>query len=142
MMTNRIRSLATLLFLVAATAGLASAAPYEPASGSAERRDILDALRPAVEGVLRPPVEFRVSRLRVDGGWAFAQLEPQRPGGGAIDAAALELDTDMMDGLTTWALLKEQGGGWTLVDWALGPTDVAWWGWWDTYGAPRGIFPQ
>jgi len=118
------------------------AAPYEPARGSAERAAILDALRPAVEGQLRPPVEFTVSRLRVEDGWAFAEVEPQRPGGRAIDAAALRLDTEIMDGLTTWALLKKQRGGWTLVEWIIGPTDVAWSDWPAMHGTPRGIFPN
>ena len=136
-----IRALAAALIVCALVAPV-SAAPYEPARGSAERRAILDALRPAVERTLRPPVEFVVTRLTADGDWAFAQVEPQRPGGGAIDAAALGLDTEMMDGLTTWALLKKRRGGWTPVEWVVGPTDVAWWGWWDAHGAPRGIFPR
>lgn len=120
----------------------AGAAPREPVPGSAERRAILDAVRPAVEGELGAPVEFVVTVMRVDQGFAFLQLEPQRPGGVAIDPVALGLPTEMMDGLTTYALVKRQSAGWTMVDWALGPTDVAWWGWWDTYGAPRNLFPQ
>jgi hypothetical protein len=119
----------------------AFAAPHEPARGSAERKAVLDALRPAVEGRLGAPVEFVVKSIEVDRGFAFLKVEPQRPGGAAIDVKAMGLDSEFMDGLTTYALIKRQSGGWTLVDWALGPTDVAWWGWWDTYGAPRSIFP-
>ena len=136
-----LRRWVALMLIAAALIGSAGAAPYEPARGCAERAAILDALRPTVEGELRPPVEFMVSSMRVEKSWAFVKVEPQRPGGGAIDAAALGHDTDIMDGLTTWALLKKQAAGWTLVDWALGPTDVAWDGWWDRYGAPRAIFP-
>ena len=133
--------LLALALMMSTSVGIVWAAAYEPRRGSAEREAILDALRPAVEGKLRSPVEFVVSRMRVHDGWAFVEVEPQRPRGRPIDSAALGFDTEMMNGLTTWALLKHQSGGWTLVTWVLGPTDVAWEGWWDTYGAPRDIFP-
>jgi len=139
---KRSAAAAFLLALAGLFGGQALAAPHEPARGTAERRAILDAVRPAVEGQLGAPVEFVVTTMQVESGFAFVRLEPQRPGGGRIDARALGLETDMMDGLTTYALVKRQSGGWTLVDWALGPTDVAWWGWWDQYGAPRDIFPH
>jgi hypothetical protein len=38
------------------------------------------------------------------------------------------------------ALLKNDGGGWRVVTWDLGATDVVWEPWPDTYGAPEAIF--
>ena len=41
------------------------------APSSAERKAVLDALRPAVEAKVGPNVEFVVALLRVEEGWAF-----------------------------------------------------------------------
>lgn len=115
---------------------------YEPARGTAERKAILDAVRPKVESEMRGPVEFVVSSLRVSDGWAFAQLQPQRPGGVPIDPAqtSFAADIEFMDGLTVWALLRGSGSTWSLIDSVTGPTDVAFEPWPDRYGAPRVIF--
>ena len=97
-----------------------------PAPGSPQRRAILDALRPAIEQRLEAPVEFVVRTMRVQDGWALVIADPQRPGGDRIPperyypGEALE----MMDGLTVNGVLRFQGGGWRLVDHAIGPTDV------------------
>src|SRR5690606_275241 len=55
-----------LLFAVMATTACAQAW-YEPARGSKERRDLMDAMRPVIEAKLNPPVEFVVHDLRVLG---------------------------------------------------------------------------
>lgn len=141
------RHIVTVFFLCLAFALLGGGAGLaqdvrEPARGSAERTAILDAVRPKVEAEMRGPVEFVVISLRVKGGWAFAQLEPQRPGGVPIDPAqtAHAADIDFMDGLTVWALMREKGGRWYLIDTVTGPTDVAFEPWPEFYGAPRVIF--
>lgn len=106
---------------LAALSGAASAQVQ-----GAERRAILDALRPAVERRLGGPVEFVVRRIDARDGWALVIAEPQRPGGGAIDprrffpADALEF----MDGLTASAILRRLGGRWRLVEHQIGATDV------------------
>ncbi|MEO1702949.1 MAG: hypothetical protein AAFR71_12955 [Pseudomonadota bacterium] len=140
------RTIASIFFgfvILFATSGLSLAqSSYEPTRGSAERKAILNAVRPKIEAEMRGPVEFVVSNLQVMNGWAFAQLEPQRPGGRPINPANTIWadDIEMMDGLTVWALVRNSTGGWGLVDAVTGPTDVAFWGWWDFYGAPREIF--
>lgn len=58
---------------------------YEPARGSAERVELLDALRPFAEFVVGPPVEFVVSSLRISGDVAFVSATAQRPGGAPIN---------------------------------------------------------
>jgi len=93
--------------------------------GTAQRRAILDALRPAVEARLGPNVEFVVDRISVAPGWALVFANPQRRGGAPIDGRAIfGDDIDNMDGLTVTAILRFQGGRWNLVDHAIGATDV------------------
>jgi hypothetical protein len=105
----------------------------------AERRAILDALRPAIERRLGGPVEFVVRRIGVRNGWALVIADPQRPGGGRIDArryfSADDLET--MDGLTVNGVLRLTNGRWRLVDHAIGPTDV--WYCDPALGAPRAL---
>lgn len=104
--------------------GVSATAP--PAAGSAQRAAIMDALRPAIERKLAGPVEFVVQRAAVQDGWALVIAEPQRPGGGKINPRRHFPNEviEFMDGLTINAILRFSGGGWTLVDHAIGPTDV------------------
>lgn len=135
------------LVLAAATLGttpaLAQRGPVNATAsagqGTAQRAAILDALRPAIENRLGPNVEFVVSRIVVSNGWALVVADPQRRGGGRIDpsrhfaADALEF----MDGITVNGVLRNTGRGWTLVDHAIGPTDVWYCG---VRGIPRRAF--
>ena len=75
---------AMIAFIAAlAASSLAFAAGiHEPAKGSAERKAILDAIRPAIEAQMRGPVEFQINTMLSDGEWAFVGASPQRPGGG------------------------------------------------------------
>ncbi|SEN25036.1 hypothetical protein SAMN04488103_10426 [Gemmobacter aquatilis] len=104
----------------------------EPAKGSAERRALMDALRPLAEAKLGAPVEFVVQELRVEGRAAYAMVAPQRPGGGQIDLYATPMvqregmDPAYMDGANMQALLLKEGNTWVAVDWRIGATD-AWW---------------
>ena len=106
----------------AAQSGTVSATAA-PAPGSAQRRAILDALRPAIERQLGPDVEFVVRQMRVAGGWAFVMADPQRRGGRPIDGRRYFANFEDMDGLTVTALLRFRRG-WTLVDYAIGATDA------------------
>jgi hypothetical protein len=114
----------TLALLGAAIAVAAQA--HTPPPGSPERKAVLDALRPAIEAKLDPPIEFVVETIEVEQGWAFVQAEPQRRGGGTIDGRRYYSadDWDFMDGLTVTALLRLRDGRWTLVDHAIGATDA------------------
>lgn len=99
------------------------------ASGSApatsERRAILDVLRRPVEKSLGRPVEFVVTTLRTDRGWAFIQAEPRRPGAKRIDGRRIfGADWDNMDGLTTTAILRKGKRGWSIVETRIGATDA------------------
>jgi hypothetical protein len=105
-------------------AGVSATAP--PAAGSAQRAAIMDALRPAIERKLGGAVEFVIKRVGVQDGWALVIADPQRPGGGRINPRRHFPNEviEFMDGLTINAILRFSGGGWTLVDHAIGPTDV------------------
>lgn len=113
---------------------------YTPQRGSDERVRILYGVRPLVENTLRTPVEFIVRTMNVTGGWAFVALDPQHPGGGGIDPGRTPLDMQAHDGLTTYALLRDQGAGWETVDWVIGPADAAWDAWPQQFGAPPELF--
>ncbi len=102
---------------------------------------MLEALRPAVEAEMRGPVEFVVTTIRVSPNWAFVQVDPQRPGGDPIDPEETGFagETDMMDGLTVYALLTFQSGRWNLIDHLVGPTDVGYADWQQRYGVPPAV---
>ena len=101
-------------------------ATAQPAPGSAQRAAIMDALRPTIERKLAGPVEFVVKRVAVQDGWALVIADPQRPGGGKINPRRHFPNEviEFMDGLTVNGILRFSGESWTLVDHAIGPTDV------------------
>ena len=115
-----------------------------PAQGSPLRAAILDAVRPRVEAEVGKPVEFVVRQLRVLGEWAFADLTPQRPGGGAIEYVYSRYqrarDAGAFDNQVV-ALLRNTPRGWLVYEYSLGATDVAWYGWWRAYPVPEQVFP-
>ena len=127
----------------AAPAPATPAAPVAQAScaqprallpGPAERRAILDALRPVVERELGGPVEFVVTQIRVVQPNAFVIVTPQRPGGGVIKQPHAE-----MDGVRTEAILTRRDGRWTVTHHGIGATDVWYAGEVDNY--PVGLIP-
>lgn len=134
-----------LVFLVAIGAHAAySQNIYTPEKGSAVRKEILDALRVPVEKKLNQKIIFSIDIFNVRGNWAFFNGSPQSPDGGqpdyhgtpyqkAIDAGAFDNNFQ--------ALLKKTGGKWKVITYAIGCTDVCWYGWWTKYKAPKAIFP-
>lgn len=135
------RFLAAIAFAMTMMTAAFAAEVHEPAKGSAERKAILDAIRPAIEAQMRGPVEFQISIMRSDGGWAFIEADPQRPDGGQIDpeTTAFAGRSDSMDGLTTYALVRFADGRWNHVIDIVGPTDVAHIGWPDQYQVPKAV---
>jgi hypothetical protein len=55
-----------------------------PAAGSPERAAIMEALRPRYESLFGAPIVFKVVKLNVAAGFAFAVVHPERPNGAAI----------------------------------------------------------
>lgn len=119
-----------------ATAAAAEGGAIAAAPSPAQRRAILDAIRPAVEAQLGPAVEFVVHDIRVVRGWAFVAATPQRRGGRPIDGHDYFPDFEQMGGLEVQAVLRLRGGRWTVVEQAIGATDV----WYCDMGPP-GLTP-
>lgn len=101
----------------------------------AARRALLDVARGPAETGRGQPVQFVVHALNRVGPWAFLFARMQRPDGRPLPRAADDLDSNDYA-----ALLRQDGNGWRVVDFAVGPTDVAWEGWDRRYGAPASVF--
>ena len=138
---TRFPTIISFLLAMAVQGAAFAAELHEPAGGSAERKAILDAIRPAIEAQMRGPVEFRVDIMRSDGEWAFVSAKPQRPGGGVIDpeTTAFAGQSEVMDGLATYALVRFANGRWNHVADIVGPTDVAYERWVDLYRVPKAV---
>lgn len=108
------------------------------------RRTLLDVLRPAMERDLGQKLIFVVNVLRVEADWAFADVAPRTPAGAPIDFRrtrhAERMREGMLDGDTIYALLRRRDARWRVVAYVVGPTDVAWAGWHEEFGAPRSLF--
>jgi hypothetical protein len=117
---------------------------HHPAFGSAERKAILDGLRPVIERDLGRKVIFQVGELAVEDYFAFADVVPRAPSGAKIDYSKTHYASEPLDGgsdASVYALLRYREGVWRVVTFVIGPTDVAYAGWWEQYGAPKAIFP-
>ena len=114
-----------------------------PPAGSALRKQILDALRPAVMQEIGGEIEFVVNELRVLQQWAYVNARPQRPGGQPIDWRATKYrrdwEQDMMSDLVL-ALLRRQGESWQVIKCVIGPTDVVWGDWIRSFNLARALF--
>lgn len=98
---------------------------HAPAAGSAERKSVLDALRPSVEARFRAPVEFLQPNICIWNGWATVVADPRRKGGGAVPwRNYLSKDEYELGGDQVSAVLRVKQGRWNLVDSAVGATDV------------------
>lgn len=108
-----------------ATAGGVGSPGPRAGIGGPDRKAILNVLRGPVEQQVGKPIEFVVTALRGERGWAFVQAEPQRPGGRAIDGRSyFPEDWENMDGLTTTAILRKRDGRWRIVAMKIGALDA------------------
>ena len=146
----RARPLLQPVLLLALMIGFAAPASAQrvrtPDRGSPERAAIIDGLRQAVADEIGATLRFEVRDLRVLNGWAFADVSPINPrGGGPYDYAGTSLEEEWREGLMDdgiVALLRLRDGRWRVVEMAIGPTDVAWEGWDEEFGAPPQLFPN
>jgi hypothetical protein len=110
-----------------------------------ERDAMTAALAPRVEAEIGRPVSFSVTTMRVTGDWGWLIAQPWTPEGAQIDWSqtryAERAEGGFLDGGgTTYALLRREGERWRVVDFAVGPTDVAWADWATRHGAPESLF--
>ena len=119
---------------------------FQPKKGSKLRAELLDAARPTFEEETGGPIEFVVKRLNVLGDWAFGEVELQRPGGAAINWARTKYADDYAEGMFdpggTFFLLRNAGSRWEVVEFATGPTDIAWDSWRRDYSLPSVLFQR
>jgi hypothetical protein len=119
---------------------------HQPPKGSELRASILNAARPTFEAEIGGPLEFVVTTLNVMGEWAYGDVKLQRPGGAPIDWSATKFAEDhaqgMFDPEHNLFLLAEGGDGWSLVEYAIGPTDVARDWWRQQHKIPRELFEE
>jgi hypothetical protein len=98
---------------------------YEPKRGSAERKALMNAIRPEAERMLGKPVQFVVKDLRVSGNAGYASLSAQRPGGKAINMKSTPFskkygyDPNIYPGL--YVLYRKKSGNWSVVASELSP---------------------
>lgn len=153
-MTGRVVPFVSAAALMALTAPIpAPVLAQTPAQAPAAARDVgptdplrpvvLNALRPAIVADLGQSVKFVVATLRTQGDWAYVVARPQRPDGREIDFRATRyreaIDQGVFDGPTLYALMQRREQRWTVVDFVIGPTDVAWAGWPEEHGAPAAM---
>jgi hypothetical protein len=107
---------------------------------SEDRIAILEALRGPVSSDLKTDVEIVVQRSRVCGDWAFVLGAPQKEGGEPIDwsQTVCSGDTSHLVG----GLAHRDGMAWSLTDYALCPSDVAWADWPEKHNAPQELFDE
>ncbi|AKP60113.1 Uncharacterised protein [Mycobacteroides abscessus subsp. bolletii] len=136
------------LFLVLAmiTSLLMSACGTEKSeSGPDDRNEVVASALARIEADLGKPVKLEVRNFHRAGDWAFLDGQLQDTNGQPVDysgtpfaeAAANGGKSKRYDGL-----LKQTGPKWSILESAIGPTDVPWEGWKAKYPeAPTQIWP-
>lgn len=135
--------LSLLIGVAAMSAAPAQDAARTPASGSAERTLLLDTARAPAEQKLHQQIQLDVQQLKVSGDWAFLHARLQNAGGKPVDYAGTEFAEAAEQGFkskTYAALLRRNGEHWDVTTYVIGPTDPAWLGWSDQFGAPSVLF--
>jgi opacity protein-like surface antigen len=136
----------SLVLLVLGFACAAAQSVTQPPQGSRLRKELLDAARTVFERETDGPVEFVVHRLNAMGGWAFGDVFLRRPGGRGIDWSKTKFAEAEKNGAFdpggSFFLLKQSGSNWTVVEFATGPTDVAWDSWRQDRHLPSQLFER
>ena len=139
----RMKTLLSVLFLLAPLLGLAQSEPVTPRVGSPERAALMNALREAVVPEVKQKVVFQIEELRILGDWAFLCGMPQNPDGSLPSYRGTKYEEAIREGMfdhTVCALFRKRGGQWTVVEFVLGATDVPWVAWPETHRVPPALF--
>ncbi len=112
---------------------------FSPKRGDPLRKELLDTIRARVESDVRQKVQFVVATINVLDNWAYLAVDPVDLKGNRIDIRKTKFaaDADMMDGLTTYSLLRYKNGRWNEISFFTGPTDVSQLAWIDEYGISK-----
>lgn len=110
---------------------LGACSPAEPESG--DRNEVVATVLARIEADLGKPVKFDVKTFNSADGWAL------------VDGQLQDTNGQPVAGVTSPrynGLLKKTGAKWTILESAIGPTDVQWAGWKAKYpDAPAQIWP-
>jgi hypothetical protein len=133
-------AVAAILLCESPVTGVAQVADACHPASAQDRAAILSPLRTVVSSALKSEVEFVVERARICGDWAFVVATPQRKGGGELrwKGTVCAGDTSHLAG----GLMRRSGTAWSLVEYALCPSDVAWSDWPEKYKAPEQLFGE
>ncbi len=117
-----------------------------PKIGSPVRKAILDVLRvPIQKSMHGQKVVFVITHLNTTNEWAFVFGAPKAANGKSLDFRKSDYKEQFDSGAfdeNFGALLRKEGGKWTVVTWFLGATDVPWVDWAEKYKAPKSMFPK
>ncbi len=117
--------------------------PMTMAAAPAQHSAAIDAARTEASKQLQKPLKFEHEKIRSSGDWVFVMAQLRTPEGKAFDYTDTKLAGAAKEGMLSTryvALLRATGGMWQIVDYRIGPTDVAWEDWAKKYGAPAEIF--
>lgn len=122
---------------------MATSVAAMPVTDPTTRSAVLDAARTPVAQALHKPVMFKVRHLAQAGDWAFLLADMEEHGAAPLDYRDTPMAAPAAQGYMSRkyaALLRKDGERWTVVEKAIGPSDVPWGGWAKRYGAPDSIF--
>ncbi|MFM9946414.1 MAG: hypothetical protein ACKV1O_00595 [Saprospiraceae bacterium] len=111
---------------------------------NAERKVLLNLLRPVIEKELGIEVVFEVRTLKLQGIWAYGELVPRQKNGQPIDYTKTQIDPEALEAFDDWVCVlwqKSKNGDWTVRTLILGATDLPYGCWWKEFEAPKEIFP-
>lgn len=128
------RELLAVLIFCSFFPAVASGQTSSPAMGAPERHAIMEAMRPRAETIYGGPVIFKVKTLRVSNGYAYAEVEPERPDGTPYRIRR----PDWMNAYAD-ALLERGGAQSVLLEFRNGPGDV---GYCDRADIPKSLIPD
>jgi hypothetical protein len=113
-----------------------------PGKGSPLRAELLNAARPAFAAETGGPVEFGVRRLAVLLGLRGCLLATPGRTAHRLDGDQIRarLAAGHVQPPLCVLLLRKTGGGWSVAEISVGPTDVAWNGWRQKYKIPETLF--
>lgn len=108
-----------------------------------DRAILLDAARAVIAPEIGQPIAFRVDGLRSYGPWAYLSAVPVQPDGQPLDWLQTHFADawrgDMMSDIVM-VFFHDDGAGWRVLDWVIGPTDVYWVGWMMDHDLPQELF--
>lgn len=142
-------SVRAILFTLAIGLAACTQAPTVPEAPAASAEDqtaaLVEALTPTVSELIGQPISLETHRISVMGDWAWLVATPRQPDGAPLDWAATSFASAHENGVlgsdgATYALFKREGETWRVVDYVVGPTDVAWVDWPARHGAPEALF--